>query len=644
VAKKRKTSTIVKPSAPPPRPREGTSLVAAGFLVLAYLGAALAFDSQADASFDAPKRLLALLAIAAAALVAFGLSSGAWRNPFAARRAPDAPRWSDPRLPLALFAIGAAATAVSALASPRRELALDSLRAMTLLALLLPLGASSVFPRRSGLVTGAFLAATAVDAVVSILQALRIYQPFPLVTRGDREATGAFAGNVGYLALALALATVVAAGLAMTRRPAAVRAVSGALVLLFVAALVVNRNLTAFSAVAVGITVLAFGVWGRRAILPLAGALVAGALVLAMYPPMKTRAREIRQSVRAGDWDALLSFRTGAWLAAVSMARERPVLGFGPGTFGAEFVRHRLSSEIAAGRRFATPLATSSYGEAHDEYLQPFAEEGAVAGVALVAAAVLVFAGVARTAFRRGVDAAGGSEAVLLAGLLAAGATAALTWFPLQRPITAIPLLLALGRAWRTGTRDEATAGEAKPASPANRILRSLALAAVLALLLSPEPGRYRAERELRAASDALRFILLHPTEVSDAPAALARTAEVADGTAGRLPGDPRPRIVQGSALLVRGEAQRALETYGRAFALGERGETDLNAARALERLGREDEARAAFVRAVWVSPALLAAILPDVQPPVAAEVGRLETELKKGNLREPPPAPRFGP
>ena len=42
------------------------------------------------------------------------------------------------------------------------------------------------------------------------------------------------------------------------------------------------------------------------------------------------------------------------------------------------------------------------------------------------------------------------------------------------------------------------------------------------------------------------------------------------------------------------------------------------------------------------MSPALLAAILPDVQPPVAAEVGRLETELKKGNLHEPPPAPRF--
>jgi hypothetical protein len=26
---------------------------------------------------------------------------------------------------------------------------------------------------------------------------------------------------------------------------------------------------------------------------------------------------------------------------------------------------------------------------------------------------------------------------------------AALTWFPLQRPVTAVPILLAAGRAWR---------------------------------------------------------------------------------------------------------------------------------------------------------------------------------------------------
>jgi hypothetical protein len=44
------------------------------------------------------------------------------------------------------------------------------------------------------------------------------------------------------------------------------------------------------------------------------------------------------------------------------------------------------------------------------------------------------------------------NEAVLLLAFLGAGAVAALTWFPMQRPLTAVPLLLAAGRAWRIAT------------------------------------------------------------------------------------------------------------------------------------------------------------------------------------------------
>jgi hypothetical protein len=43
------------------------------------------------------------------------------------------------------------------------------------------------------------------------------------------------------------------------------------------------------------------------------------------------------------------------------------------------------------------------------------------------------------------------AEAVVLLALLSAGAVAALLWFPLQRPVTALPLLLAAGRLWRLG-------------------------------------------------------------------------------------------------------------------------------------------------------------------------------------------------
>jgi O-antigen ligase len=125
------------------------------------------------------------------------------------------------------------------------------------------------------------------------------------------------------------------------------------------------------------------------------------------------------------------------------MVKERPLLGYGPGSFAAEFVPHRLKAEIGARRRFVNPLVTSSYGEAHSEPLQAVAEGGLAGLAAIGAAGALLFA------LWRAARAADSGEAALLLGVLVAGAVAALTWFPLQRPITAIPLLLAAGRAWR---------------------------------------------------------------------------------------------------------------------------------------------------------------------------------------------------
>ena len=137
------------------------------------------------------------------------------------------------------------------------------------------------------------------------------------------------------------------------------------------------------------------------------------------------------------------------------MARERPWLGYGPGTFGAEYVPHRLAAEIRARRRFVAPLMTSSYAEAHCDYLQVFSDAGVPAGLAVVGA-------VAGLCSRRS-DAPRGArrtaEAALLFAVLAAGATGALTWFPLQRPVTAVPA------AARRGARLEDLRGRRRPES-----------------------------------------------------------------------------------------------------------------------------------------------------------------------------------
>ena len=172
------------------------------------------------------------------------------------------------------------------------------------------------------------------------------------------------------------------------------------------------------------------------------------------------------------------------------------------------------------------------------------------------------------------------------------------------------------------------------------RAARAAALAALLAAALWREPARAHSEREIRAATEALRYVLTHSSEVADAPGALDRIALVAIGAAPALPGDPRPLLLEGAARLVNGQGDRALDAYRRALALGERGETDLNLGRTLERLGREQDARAAFVRAAWISPPLLASMLPDVAAAAQAEVSRLEKELREGRMQAPPPLP----
>ena len=115
--------------------RDGSAVVAAICLAAVLAATALAVDTSAAASFDAPKRLAALLGAAVAAAVAF-----LW--PFRAVGA-DAPReilGRGARRAAAILAAAAlGASLVSALASPRRGIALDALRAEALLALFLVL-------------------------------------------------------------------------------------------------------------------------------------------------------------------------------------------------------------------------------------------------------------------------------------------------------------------------------------------------------------------------------------------------------------------------------------------------------------------------------------------------------------------------
>jgi tetratricopeptide (TPR) repeat protein len=167
----------------------------------------------------------------------------------------------------------------------------------------------------------------------------------------------------------------------------------------------------------------------------------------------------------------------------------------------------------------------------------------------------------------------------------------------------------------------------------------ALALSALVGLALVPELSRYRAERELYAATAELKGRLAAGSEVpSDL---LDQIAAVGVAAAERVPGDPRGVVLAGAARLVGRRPEEALELYRRALATGERAEILLNMGRAHMMLRDLPRAQSAFIRAGWVSPALLAALPPEAATPLAVEIRRLEGELAAGRLAAPPLAPK---
>lgn len=441
--KKRTTEAVEAhrtPPGPPPRPSPASWALAA-----AVLAPALLVDVSADAAFDAPKRLALLLALAAAAFLQFGLAS---RRPRAGDTSPGpVPRTR--RLLVVLLVFVLTLTLASALAAPRRGPALDAARTMALVALLLPLGASSALEGRGGWrVVAAFLGGAAANGALSALQRARLWQPFPAETLAGRANTGGFLGNEGVLSLLAALAAVAAAGLLVSRRRArrAERVGLVAVLLVSLLAVALNRNVTSFLVLAAGGAALGVLLARRRAV---AVGVVALALAFGAFAGLAVLRGRFAKTWRpegVEGWNRVVSYRLGPWAAAVEMVRERPLLGFGPGSFGAEFVPRRLAAELRLSARLTNPWTAGSYAEAHSDLLQAAAELGVPAACAAGIAAALLLAALARSSGRGEADAA---EAALLFAFLLAGSVAALTWFPFQRGVTAAPLLLAAGRAWR---------------------------------------------------------------------------------------------------------------------------------------------------------------------------------------------------
>lgn len=434
---RRRTNQKVSAPGLPLAERVAALVVAAGLLASGLL-----VDTGAESAFDAPKRLAALVAAGlAAALVA------ALVEPDRVRAAwQSAPRGL--KLSVACFGLALLGTIVSALLAPRRVEALASSRGALILALVAPLAALLFDARGVRRMLGCFVTVAAINSFVSLLQRAGDWRPFDIERIAGRTEAVGLLGNEGFLALVAALGAIAAAALWLDARGGGTRTLLASAAVLNAVAVFANASLTSMLTFGAGAIVLAIPrVSRRRLAIGAVAALAFAAIAFAALPQLRARAGQTRALIAAGQLDALTSYRVGAWAAAGEMIASRPLAGFGPGSYGSEFVPHRIEAEKRWGRRFANPyLLGGSYEEAHCDYLQAAAETGLVATMLL-----LLSAGFAAWALLRAVRDSGRAqraEVWMIAALAVALAIAALTWYPMQRPVTTLLALVLLGRAW----------------------------------------------------------------------------------------------------------------------------------------------------------------------------------------------------
>jgi O-antigen ligase len=425
-----------------------TSRLFMSLVLFALLATAFLVDPWADASFDAPKWLaFRLCAVFLGVLLVLRV---------------DATRWLKLRgLKLSVVLLLAFAflwSVVSAALSPYPLIAWPAFAAMSVAMVYFFVGASTLFTGTNarGLFI-AFLVVSTVTAVISLVQAAGLQLPgLSMGALGGRYPTGALLGNEGFVALLCALSGASAVGLFVADEATPrVRWIAAGVCLIAVATIVVNQQSTAAIGLVVGAGIVLAVRWRAHGLI-VAGVVVA-VLVFASIaqPALRSASWMALPNTSIERYQALTTYRLGAWVAASEMIGAAPWFGRGPGAFAVESTARRLDAEKRFKTRFLQPKG-ATFVQAHQDWLQLAAEVGLPAAVALCAALGLTGYGVIR---RR--DNFVSAEPLVIVGMLGAASVASLAWFPMQISLIALVTLIAAGRAWALlSPRDGALSNE----------------------------------------------------------------------------------------------------------------------------------------------------------------------------------------
>ena len=345
-------------------------------------------------------------------------------------------------------------SAISALFSVNRTISFETLFTIVCGALIF-IGVSFTANDRDTESLAPIFGAAVLNAIVVILQAAHVWNPFAY---GMENLETAFVGNrndVGVYLIAPAVAAFVVAGVARGIRRISYTCVAIALFCGIVATQTISAVIGYLAA---AFTFLALAERSARKPVFVAIAIALLTVAVAFLHPTETTADFVARveskaaALVSGNVDALTTERVGPLLTAFRMFAKHPLTGVGPGAFHFEYFPEFVEIE----RRYATLLspyaARVNFGEVHNDHLQVLAETGII-GYALFAAALIY---VGSLSFRGGDSGAASNNRPKIARYLALPLTigfavVALAQFPLELAAPRLMFLLFGGVccAWR---------------------------------------------------------------------------------------------------------------------------------------------------------------------------------------------------
>jgi O-antigen ligase len=510
---------------------------------------------------------------------------------------------------------------VTTAASTNRPLSVDSL--ITILAAAVIFIATCMAAQTVTLIAvDVLMIACCANAVLVILQELKIWTPFPssaeTATHYGSVALLGNANDVGTYLVVPAIAAIVLAVTASGLR----RWIYAGVGILLVGGIAASGTRTALGALLAALIVFAVS-HSRRAALVVGAVLILLALViLSPSTSMGRGVRELAEAVRDRDYQHLFSERLPPFLSAVDMARDHPLLGVGPGNFKYHYMAYRVALRSHYPEQWLRGFAMN-WGEVHNDHLQVAAETG-LPGYVLFLVAIGIGSGIVGR--RRARAGASSPEATFARAFRWPLATAVfvicLAQFPLEiaAPRLMILTLAALCVTWSNDARPQQAANEHAQSPIATWLLRTTAIvAAGLAidqLCIAPYRGnlilREVAARSLHAQSlDDRHAIDIAHTNLHDLD-------EAASGR--RL--DPAWYLLYGTNCEILERWNDAVTAYTNALRIDDRPEIYVNRGLVHLRLGQTDLAVSDLATAARFDPSVLDQLDGELRARVAAAAG----------------------